>query len=91
MFILLLPQDKEAEEEVNDGSVHLLFIFISKTVFILLLPASTSSILKLSFQSHIFFHPKSHNFDPTLCTQYRGHYDLMLNIMVITPLCICHP
>ena len=29
MFILLIPQDKDAEEgeEVNDGSVRLLFIF----------------------------------------------------------------
>ena len=73
MFILILPQDKEAEEEVNDVSVHLFFIFISKPV---IYPPPNCVI---------FFHPKSHNFYPNLCTQYRGHYDLMLNLLVITP------
>ena len=34
MFILVLPQEKDAEEkeEVNDGIVGLFFIFISKPV-----------------------------------------------------------
>ena len=37
------------------------------------------------FQSNIFCHPNSQNFNTTLRTRYRGNSYLMYNLLVITP------
>ena len=87
MFIIILPQyeDEEEEKDLNDGIGRLLFyLYLLNSS----LPYSQNQpplYLNSVFQSNRFFHTRIQNFNPTLRTQYRGHSDLMLNLLLITP------
>ena len=87
MFIIILPQyeDEEEEKDLNDGIGRLLFyLYLLNSS----LPYSQNQpplYLNSVFQSNRFFHTIIQNFNPTLRTQYRGHSDLMWNLLLITP------
>ena len=71
---------------LNDGSGrHFFYLYLQNSYLSSSSRNRSPPYQNSVFQSNIFCHPNSQNFNTTLRTRYRGNSYLMYNLLVITP------